>query len=181
MSQRKSFHPSGLSWRERELQKEKDRKEAEARAKEEERLKNIRPTEENFPSLGGSRVVEKPKPLTMTGMFAKLASDWKEHDDIQKMREEQRREQEKAEQHMFIRRVRIQRTSPIEERRYGYEEPEDEESHTPKYGHEDERWNVVEYKHRSPHKPRQINYNENDDQALEEDFEQNANILNYDN
>lgn len=180
MSQRKSFHPSGLSWRERELQKEKDRKEAEARAKEEERLKNIRMNDDNFPALF-MKPVTKIVPETKSKLFASLASEWKEHDDVEKMREERLREQEKADQHMFIRRVRIQRTSPLEERRYGYEEPEEEESHTPKYGYEDERWNVVEYKHRNPRKPRQLQYNENDDQALEEDFEQNANILDYDN
>jgi hypothetical protein len=149
MSQRTSYHPSGMSWREREQQKERDRKEAEARAKEEERLRGVRPTEENFPSLGG--VVAKPKPVTQTGMFAKLASAWQEHDEVEKNREQSRKEQEERERQQYTYHPRRMHRRSWYAQEESDEPDEEEESHTPKYGNplEDE-WKTVDYKHGAP-------------------------------
>lgn len=181
MSQRKNYHPSGMTWRERELQKEKDRKEAEIRAKEEERLRGVQPTEENFPSLGG--VVAKPKPLTNSGMFAKLASEWKDHEDIEKEREQKRKEQEERnaqrERSMMYAPNRMGRKSWYVDAR---DSDSEEESHTPKYGNplEDE-WKTVEYKHRDPRKPKFQYYENEPSEDMNEDYEQNTDILQYDN
>lgn len=177
MSQRKNYHPSGLSWRERELQKEKDRKEAEVKANEEERLRAVRPTDENFPSLGGTAV--RPRPITQTGMFAKLASEWREQSDLEKLREQSRKEEEEREaqrqRSMIYNPRRVGRQSWYVEDRDS-EEHDEEESHTPKYGNplEDE-WKTVEYKHVIPNKSRVRYIDQNPDE--EDDYEQNAELM----
>lgn len=164
MSQRKNYHPSGMSWREREQKKEVDRKEAEANAREEERLRKVRPTEENFPALPGLRADPKP-PVTSSGMFVKLATAWKEQSDLDEMREEHRRQEEERE----AQRQRAQREA---QRAIAYrpnytgrsswyvdarDDEEEEESHTPKYGNpleDSEGWTTVERKRRAPKKNR---------------------------
>lgn len=83
------------TWRERELEKEKQRRAEEARRIEEERLASIRKTETNFPSLGGNKIVTKP--VTNSGLFAKMAKEWKEKEDTEAAMERQRREDEERE------------------------------------------------------------------------------------
>jgi hypothetical protein len=84
------------TWRERELEKEKQRKADEARRAEEEKLAGLRKTEDNFPSLGGNRITHKP--MTNSGLFAKMARDWKEKEDTEAAMERQRKEEEEREQ-----------------------------------------------------------------------------------
>jgi len=131
----KSYHPSGKSWREREAEKVQQRRIEEEQRKEDDRLKGVRLNDDNFPALA-MKPVTKIVPETKSKLFATLASEWKEQEDVEKMREERRREEEqKAREHTFWRPTRISvRSQP----RY-YEEPayEEEESHTPKYVYED--------------------------------------------
>lgn len=87
--------PNKPTWREREMEKEKQRRAEEARRIEEERLASIRKTEANFPSLGGTKVPVKP--VTNSGLFAKMAKDWKEKEDTEAAMERQRREDEERE------------------------------------------------------------------------------------
>ena len=165
MNRPKSYHPSGMSWREREIQKEKERKETEIRTKEDERLRTLNPTEDNFPSLGGA--FQKPKPVTQPGMFAKLASEWREHDDIEKARQERENEDHARRQREYAFRPRFNRVSPQNyDRRYDYS-CEEYEPHTPKYGYEEDAWNVVEYKHKrtGEDKPRYFEHPEQEDDA----------------
>lgn len=188
MSQRKNYHPSGMSWREREQKKEVDRKEAEANAREEERLRKVRPTEENFPSLPGLRADPKP-PVVNTGAFVRLASEWKEQEDLETQREQYRLEQiEREEQRRRAEAIYRRREEAVTYRpnyvgRQSWyvdtreEEPEEEESHTPKYGNplEDaEGWTVVEHKRRGRKTTHRI-YLEEENQ--EEDGEHNADLF----
>jgi len=83
------------TWRERELEKEKKRREEEARRAEEAKLAGLRKTEDNFPSLGGVRVTQKP--MTNSGLFAKMAKEWKEKEDLDAAMERQRKEDEDRE------------------------------------------------------------------------------------
>ena len=166
----KSSHPSGMSWRDRELVREKERKETEIRTKEAERMKTLNPTEDNFPSLGGA--FQKPKPVTQPGMFAKLASEWRDHEEVEKAREQREREEEERRRREF--RPRMGRASPNHyDRRYIYDDCDAEElarPHTPKYGYEEENWNIVEYKHRAPAENRMRYFQQGDDDPLEEEL-----------
>jgi hypothetical protein len=112
--------PNKPSWRERELEKEKQRKAEEARKIEEAKMAGLRKTEDNFPSLGGNRITHKP--LTNSGLFAKMARDWKEKEDTEAIMERQRKEDEERE------RVRSTmytfRASRVEAMQYDYQEYE---------------------------------------------------------
>lgn len=88
--------PQKMNWREREAAKEQQRKQEAARAAEEERLRGVRMTQDNFPALGGAGA-PRPKPMTQSGLFAKMASDWKEKEDLEAFREQQRKLDEAAE------------------------------------------------------------------------------------
>ena len=175
MSRPRNIHPSGLSWREREIQREKDRVADEALKKEEERLRHIKITDDNFPSLSGEKAFQKPKTIASSGTFAKLASEWREQDEIEKNRKQREEEENQRWRHEWIHRPRIVPTR-FEANRV-YDEQDDEESHTPKYGYEDEReWTTVDTKRYVPNVKRQIEYNDEDDSETE-DFEQNADII----
>jgi len=87
--------PNKPTWRDREVEKEKQRKVDEAKRAEEERMKSVRKTESNFPNLGGNKVAVKP--VTNSGLFAKMAKDWKEKEDTEAALDRQRKEDEERE------------------------------------------------------------------------------------
>ena len=134
--------PNKPTWRERELEKEKQRKAEEARRIEEARLAGIRKTEENFPSLGGVKVPQKP--VTNSGLFAKMAKEWKEKEDTEAALERQRKEDEERE--------RMRSTMyTFRASRYGRTQQDyDEDEHSVQTRDQQEGWTCVNTKKSRP-------------------------------
>lgn len=103
--------PQKITWREREAAKEKQKRDEETRRAEEERLRGVRMTDTNFPALGGAGA-PRPKPATQSGLFAKMASDWKKQEDLDAFREQQRREEEERELRRYSSRPAFQASRP---------------------------------------------------------------------
>lgn len=115
--------PNKPSWRDREVEKEKQRRAEEAKRIEDERLASVRKTESNFPCLGGHKVAVKP--VTNSGLFAKMAKDWKEKEDTQTVMDRQRKEDEERERmrstFYTFRSSRFDRPDQYEEEEYAQE------------------------------------------------------------
>jgi hypothetical protein len=165
--------PQKMTWREREMLKEKERVEREARMKEEARLAELRVTDTNFPALGGAGLEAKPKPATKSS-FAKMASDWKAHSDLEEYREKKRREEEEKEMRRYGNQpmFRMSRFSP---------QPQDlEDDDQPARPQTQSEWDVVDTKKRRVVRDLTIEEMEERDKAQAEaegsDYEQNADL-----
>jgi hypothetical protein len=161
------------TWREREVMKEKERVEREARMAEEARLAELRMTDTNFPALGGAGLEAKPKPATKSS-FAKMASDWKAHSDVEEYREKKRREEEEKEMRRYGNQpmFRMSRFSP---------QPQDmEDNEQPTRPQTQSDWDVVDTKKRRVVRDLTIEEMEERDRAEAEaegsDYEQNADL-----
>lgn len=168
-----------MNWREREALKEKQRREEVIRKAEEERMRGLRVNDTNFPSLGGTSVA-KPKPLTNSGLFAKMASEWKKQSELDAFREQQRKEEEAREARRYAS-YRMSRFSPQPEDTYP---PEEDRLEPPPV--DADGWQTVETKKTRP--PRDLTIEEmeerdrirdEEEQRAYEDYEQNANIGEY--
>lgn len=161
-----------MNWREREALKEKQRKEDEARRAEEERLRGVRMTETNFPAFGGAGAA-RPKPITQ-GAFAKMAAEWKTHEDVETYREQRRKLEEAADANWYASRrgFRASRFSPQAE------DLEDEAPQRPQTQDERDGWEKVDTK---KHRVIRERHPEDDAAPMEEPEEQNADLYEYQN
>lgn len=163
-----------MNWREREAAKEQQRREEAARQAEEERLRGVRMTHDNFPALVGG--APKPKPVTQSGLFAKMASDWKKQEDLEAFREQQRREEEERELRRYATRpaFRMSRFSP---------QPEDMCPPHEEVLQPESDWTTVDTRRRREKRELTIEEMEERDRAeqeqMPEDYEQNAEVGEY--
>lgn len=161
-----------MNWREREAMKEKQRREDEVRRAEEERLRGVRLTGENFPSLGMAGGTPAPKPITAPGVYAHMAKDWKQKDDLESFRERERREKEarEARRYEMGTTFRMSRFSP---------QPDDYEDVELPGTPSGDGWTQVDTKKKRVQRDLSIEEMEERDRQqaeAEQDYEQNADV-----